>query len=132
VPRIKEHNGRSKWVVNGDIPLAGNSAVSAILPDGEKMLGIRFLQADIDRVHAASYEGDARLEIMDSFGISHGIVYPNVGGFGNQNFLRIDDRDLPQAASTTTGPDPQQCAQRDTQPLKVRSPFCLTNFKALP
>jgi predicted TIM-barrel fold metal-dependent hydrolase len=94
VPQIKEHNGKRLWVVNGDIPLAGDSAVSAILPDGEKMLGLRFLRADIDRVHAASYDCDARLEIMDSLGISHGIVYPNVGGFGNQNFLRIEDTDL--------------------------------------
>ena len=94
VPQVKEHNGKRKWVVNGDIPIAGDSAVSAILPDGEKMLGLRFLRADIERVHAASYDCDARLEIMDSFGISHGIVYPNVGGFGNQNFLRIEDRDL--------------------------------------
>ena len=94
VPQVKEHNGRRRWVVNGDIPLAGDSAVSAILPDGEKMLGLRFLKADIDRVHAASYDCDARLEIMDSLGISHGIVYPNVGGFGNQNFLRIDDKAL--------------------------------------
>jgi predicted TIM-barrel fold metal-dependent hydrolase len=55
---------------------------------------LRFLRADIDRVHAASYDCAARLEMMDSFGISHGIVYPNVGGFGNQNFLRIEDRNL--------------------------------------
>jgi predicted TIM-barrel fold metal-dependent hydrolase len=94
VPQVKEHNGKRRWVVNGDIPIAGDSAVSAILPDGEKMLGLRFLRADIERVHAASYDCDARLEMMDSFGISHGIVYPNVGGFGNQNFLRIEDRDL--------------------------------------
>ena len=97
VPQVKEHNGRRMWVVNGDIPIAGDSAVSAILPDGEKMLGLRFLRADIERVHAASYDCDARLEIMDSFGISHGIVYPNIGGFGNQNFLRIEDRDLRRA-----------------------------------
>ncbi|MFP6837919.1 MAG: amidohydrolase family protein [Pseudomonadales bacterium] len=94
VPQIKEHNGRRRWVVNGDIPLAGDSAVSAIDLNGEKMLGLRFLRADIDKVHAASYDCEARLEIMDSFGISHGIVYPNVGGFGNQNFLRIKDLDL--------------------------------------
>ena len=53
VPQIKEHNGRRKWVVNGDIPIAGDSAVSAIMPDGEKMLGLRFLKADIDMVHHA-------------------------------------------------------------------------------
>jgi len=94
VPQMKEHNGRRKWVVNGDIPIAGSSAVSAILPDGEKMLGLNFLKADIEMVHAASYDCDARLELMDQMGISHGIVYPNVGGFGNQNFLKIEDRSL--------------------------------------
>ena len=94
VPQIKEHNGRRKWVVNGDIPIAGDSAVSAIMPDGEKMLGLRFLKADIDMVHAASYDCDARLDLMDQMGISHGIVYPNVGGFGNQNFLRVEDEGL--------------------------------------
>ena len=94
VPQIKEHNGRRKWVVNGDIPIAGDSAVSAIMPDGEKMLGLRFLKADIDMVHAASYDCEARLDLMDQMGISHGIVYPNVGGFGNQNFLRVQDEGL--------------------------------------
>ena len=94
VPQVKEHDGRQKWVVNGDIPLAGNSAVSAIAPDGEKMLGLNFLKADIDMVHAASYDCDARLELMDRMGVSHGIVYPNVGGFGNQNFLKVEDAAL--------------------------------------
>ncbi len=94
VPQVKERNGKRMWVVNGDIPIAGDSAVSAILPDGEKMLGLRFLRADIERVHAASYDCQARLEMMDEFGISHGIVYPNVGGFGNQRFLRVEDQQL--------------------------------------
>ena len=94
VPQIKEHNGKRRWVVNGDIPLAGNSAVSAILPDGEKMLGLRFLKHDIDMVHRGSFDCDARLEVMDGMGISHCVTYPNVGGFGNQNFLKIEDRDL--------------------------------------
>jgi predicted TIM-barrel fold metal-dependent hydrolase len=31
---------------------------------------------------------------MDQMGISHGIVYPNVGGFGNQNFLKVEDTAL--------------------------------------
>ena len=94
VPQIKEHNGRKKWVINGDIPIAGDSAVSAILPDGEKMLGLKFLKADIEMVHAASYDCDARLDLMNRMGVSHAIVYPNVGGFGNQNFLRVEDKAL--------------------------------------
>ena len=94
VPQIKEHNGRKKWVINGYIPIAGDSAVSAILPDGEKMLGLKFLKADIEMVHAASYDCDARLDLMNRMGVSHAIVYPNVGGFGNQNFLRVEDKAL--------------------------------------
>ncbi len=62
--------------MNGDIPIAGDSAVSAILPDGEKMLGLKFLKHDIEMVHAASYDCDARLELMDAMGVSRGIVYP--------------------------------------------------------
>ena len=40
------------------------------MPDGEKMLGLRFLKADIDMVHAASYDCDARLDLMDRMGIT--------------------------------------------------------------
>ena len=58
------------------------------------MLGLRFLNADIEMVHAASYDCQARLDVMDLIGISHCIVYPNVGGFGNQNFLRVEDEAL--------------------------------------
>lgn len=94
VPQVKEHRGKPMWVVNGDIPLAGDSAVSAIRPDGSKYPGIDFLKADIDEVHPSSYDCAARLAVMDEFGISHGIVYPNVGGFGNQRFLKIEDKDL--------------------------------------
>jgi uncharacterized protein len=94
VPQVKERKGRRQWVVNGDIPLAGDSAVSAITPEGDKLFGIEFLKRDIDMVHPASYDCDARLALMDVMGTSHNIVYPNVGGFGNQNFLKIDDRAL--------------------------------------
>jgi uncharacterized protein len=94
VPQVKERKGRRQWVVNGDIPLAGDSAVSAITPDGGKLFGIEFLKRDIDMVHPASYDCDARLALMDVMGTSHNIVYPNVGGFGNQNFLKITDTAL--------------------------------------
>ncbi len=94
VPQIKEHKGKRRWVVNGDIVLAGSSAVSAIQPDGEKMLGLRFLKHEIDMVHRGSFDCRARLDVMNDMGVSHCITYPNVGGFGNQNFLKIEDRDL--------------------------------------
>ena len=94
MPQIKEHNGRRKWVVAGDVPISGDSAASAIQPNGEKILGLEFLKHDVTTVHPASYDCDARLALMDDMGVSHGIVYPNVAGFGNQNFLKVDDRAL--------------------------------------
>ena len=94
VPQIKEHNGKRAWVVNGDIVLAGDSAVSALELDGTKIPGIGFLKYDIDQVHRGSFDCDARLELMDEMGVSHCITYPNVGGFGNQNFLKVEDLDL--------------------------------------
>ncbi|MBW2268574.1 MAG: amidohydrolase [Deltaproteobacteria bacterium] len=41
--------------------------------------------------HPGSYDAAARLRYMDELGIWAGVLYPNVGGFGNQVFGRLDD-----------------------------------------
>jgi predicted TIM-barrel fold metal-dependent hydrolase len=94
VPQLKEHRGKRKWVVNGDIPIAGDSATSAIGPDGDKLLGLQFLKLDIGMVHAASSQMGPRLEVMDQLGLHTQILYPNVAGFGNQNFMKVEDAAL--------------------------------------
>jgi predicted TIM-barrel fold metal-dependent hydrolase len=48
----------------------------------------------IDEVPLAAYDARARLDYMDSVGIWAMALYPNVGGFGNQAFLQLGDRDL--------------------------------------
>jgi predicted TIM-barrel fold metal-dependent hydrolase len=45
-------------------------------------------------VPAAARDAKARLAYMDELGIWACALYPNVGGFGNQDFLKIADDDL--------------------------------------
>jgi predicted TIM-barrel fold metal-dependent hydrolase len=42
----------------------------------------------------AAYDAKARLELLDEAGIWAQLLYPNVGGFGGQRFLRLKDREL--------------------------------------
>ena len=37
---------------------------------------------------------EARLQRMDEYGIHAQVIYPNVGGFGSGNFLRLKDPKL--------------------------------------
>ena len=43
---------------------------------------------------AAAHEARARLAYMDEIGIWAMALYPNVGGFGNESFLRLGDAEL--------------------------------------
>ncbi|MGD9600292.1 MAG: amidohydrolase family protein [Gammaproteobacteria bacterium] len=47
-----------------------------------------------DDMHPGAFDARARLEYMDSMGIWAMVLYPNVGGFGAQEFLRLQDRAL--------------------------------------
>lgn len=47
-----------------------------------------------DDCHRGSHDLSARLQYMDSLGIWAQVLYPNVGGFGNQAFQAIDDAEL--------------------------------------
>jgi uncharacterized protein len=45
-------------------------------------------------LHPGSFDAAARLRYMDGAGIWAQVLYPNVGGFGSQNFLALDDEAL--------------------------------------
>ena len=49
---------------------------------------------NFDECPPASYDARARLAYMDSIGVWAMALYPNVGGFGNQAFLKLKDREL--------------------------------------
>jgi predicted TIM-barrel fold metal-dependent hydrolase len=49
---------------------------------------------NLDECPPASYDAKARLAYMDSIGVWAMAIYPNVGGFGSQEFLKLGDREL--------------------------------------
>jgi predicted TIM-barrel fold metal-dependent hydrolase len=46
--------------------------------------------------HPGAYDAAARLRYMDEAGIWAQVLYPNVGGFGSEHFLRLEDPELKQ------------------------------------
>ena len=45
-------------------------------------------------MHRGAFDASARLDYMDELGIWAMVLYPNVGGFGAQEFLRLGDPEL--------------------------------------
>lgn len=89
VPRVgTDAKGRQMWYL-GKEPIAklGFTATAGVgsmkdPPDG------------YEQMHRGAFEAGARLEYMDSLGIWAMVLYPNVGGFGNQAFLKLGDPEL--------------------------------------
>jgi len=48
----------------------------------------------MDDVPRAAWNAEARLEYLDEIGVWAQVMYPNVGGFGNQAFLKLKDPGL--------------------------------------
>jgi predicted TIM-barrel fold metal-dependent hydrolase len=94
VPRQAERDGRMRWIVGDDIDIGGTGASSVIDRDGGKMYGVGWMKLPVDEVHDASSQVPARLAMMDRLGVHAQVMYPNVAGFGNQAFLRVDDAGL--------------------------------------
>lgn len=49
---------------------------------------------NLDECPPAAYDAKARLEYMDSIGAWAMALYPNIGGFGSETFLGLDDPEL--------------------------------------
>ena len=93
VPRQREINGRTRWIVGDDIDLGGTGASSVVDRDREKMYGVAWMKLPASEVHAASSQPSARAAMLDQLGIHAQVMYPNLAGFGNQAFLRVGDEE---------------------------------------
>lgn len=99
VPRVVRDGDKRTWVVDGNIQISTSSPSSVIRKDGQKSRGTEFFGWQIEDVHAASYDMQARVAMLDQLGIYAQILYPNVAGFGSQNFMKVEDAALRQACA---------------------------------
>lgn len=94
VPRVVGDGKERAWVVDRDIQISTTNPSSVIRKDGQKSRGTEFFGWQIEDVHEASYDMKARVGLLDAFGLYAQILYPNVAGFGSQNFMKVEDSDL--------------------------------------
>ena len=94
VPRVVGSGTDRSWVVDKDIKIFSGNPSSVIRKDGQKSRGTEFFGWQIEDVHESSYDMKARVEMLDRFGLFAQILYPNVAGFGSQNFMKVEDSDL--------------------------------------
>ena len=93
VPRIRrDADGNDVWIVDEDISF-GPLGSSVIREDGSKVRGITGLTR-FEEVDRAAWDPQARLAKMDELGLYAQLVYPNVTGFGSNNFMRIKNNEL--------------------------------------
>jgi len=94
LPRVEDVDGRRKWVVGEDVVLGPVMAASVIGRDAAKARGTEFFAWTHEDVHEASYDMKERVKLLDQHRIHAQIIYPNLAGFGNQNFMKVKDDDL--------------------------------------
>lgn len=89
VPRVEtDARGRDFWYLGADrVAPVGLTATAGTGDFKEPPKGY----ADM---HPGAFDAQARLEYMDRTGIWAMVLYPNVGGFGAQEFLKLRDPEL--------------------------------------
>jgi predicted TIM-barrel fold metal-dependent hydrolase len=85
------------WIVDGHQVLGPAGAGSVINRNNEKVKGATFLEWPLDESSLAASYVAPRTAMMDALGMSGQILFPNVVGFGGQNFFRISDHELRMA-----------------------------------
>ena len=89
VPHVKRVDGRDIWFIR-DEPSGGPGHTAMAGFDGS----FPDSPSGYDDIPASSYDAKARLEHMDREGIWAQVLYPNIGGFGSQGFLRLKEPEL--------------------------------------
>jgi predicted TIM-barrel fold metal-dependent hydrolase len=89
VPHIARVDGRDVWLIGEDTvggpgftTMAGFNGSIPESPTG------------YDDIPKSSFDAKERLKHMDAEGIYSQVLYPNVGGFGSQSFLKLKEPEL--------------------------------------
>ncbi len=90
VPFVEtDSRGRQRWRIGDGRPLA-SVGMTATAGRGS----FKHPPKNYDEMHPGAYDANARLKYMDEMGIWAMVMYPNVGGFGAQQFLKLNDPEL--------------------------------------
>jgi predicted TIM-barrel fold metal-dependent hydrolase len=89
VPHVRRGDGKDVWVIDGQVA----APVGPTAPAGWSM-PVPAMPNTYEDLLPAAYDAKARLALLDDVGIWAQLLYPNVGGFGGQRFLRLKDREL--------------------------------------
>jgi predicted TIM-barrel fold metal-dependent hydrolase len=90
VPHIEtDPDGSPRWVLGTSRPLA-SPGLTATAGRGS----FKNPPKSYEEMHPGAYDAQARLKYMDEMGIWAMVMYPNVGGFGAQQFLKLNDPEL--------------------------------------
>ena len=90
VPRVETGaDGTMRWV------LAGSQGLASVGMTATAGVGsFKNPPKNYEQMHPGAYDAKARLKYMDQMGIWAMVMYPNVGGFGAQQFLKLNDPEL--------------------------------------
>ena len=88
-PHIERIDGRDVWVADGlQISSPGFTSMAGfdgVLPECPQIY---------EEIAPSMYDSKERLKHMDDEGVYAQVLYPNIGGFGNGFFLKMERRDL--------------------------------------
>jgi predicted TIM-barrel fold metal-dependent hydrolase len=89
VPHVERIDGADIWMLQGNrIGMLGVMA-----PAGWPGFPPEY-PPTLDDCHPAAADAHERLRYLDEAGIWAQVLYPNVGGFGSENFLALSDEEL--------------------------------------
>jgi predicted TIM-barrel fold metal-dependent hydrolase len=111
-PRVEtDKRGRQWWMIGGKRTVPVGMTATAGMGD------MKDPPKGYDDMHRGAFDASARLKYMDEMGIWAMVLYPNVGGFGAQEFLRLDDRELMLACVTAYNDWQTEWASADSRRL---------------
>ncbi len=90
---VRGDDGRDVWMLNGEIERTVGITATAGWPAYPASHPLTY-----EDCHPGSYQAADRLRYMDEEGIWAQVLYPNVGGFGGQTFLKMKDDELKLAS----------------------------------
>jgi len=92
VPRVVKIDGRPTWIVEDGVPVGFAGGGAVIDRDGKKYPFQESMpEWEIERVHVATYDPKARLEVMDDSGIWAQVIFPNTIGLAGQDLQSMKD-----------------------------------------